>query len=89
LDKSGSYGLFGQALVFLLPAIVMPSAARDSYSENVCREYGSLAALGMTVSGGVYSFTFRNRSEFVITDTELKLIAAAARIGLSSSPNTG
>jgi hypothetical protein len=43
----------------------------------------------MTVSGGVYSFTFRNLSEFVITDTELKLIAAAARIGLSSSPNTG
>ena len=38
---------------------------------------------------GIYSFTFRKRSEFVITDTELKLIAAAARIGLSSNPNTG
>ena len=36
-----------------------------------------------------YSLIFRSRSEFVITDTELKLIAAAARIGLSSSPNTG
>jgi hypothetical protein len=36
-----------------------------------------------------YNLTFRKRSEFVITDTELKLIAAAARIGLSSSPNTG
>jgi hypothetical protein len=31
--------------------------------------------------GGVgYSFTLRNRSEFAITDTELKLIAVAARI---------
>ena len=37
----------------------------------------------------IYSLTFRSRSEFVITDTELKLIAAAAKIGLSSSPNTG
>ncbi len=28
-----------------------------------------------------YSSTFLNRSEFVITETELKLIAAAAMIG--------
>ena len=31
----------------------------------------------------------RNRSAFEITDTELKLIAAAAIIGLSRSPNNG
>jgi hypothetical protein len=36
-----------------------------------------------------YNFTCRSRSEFVITDTELRLIAAAAKIGLSSSPKTG
>jgi hypothetical protein len=30
-----------------------------------------------------------NLSAFVITETELKLIAAAAIIGLSSQPNTG
>lgn len=30
-----------------------------------------------------------SRSAFVITDTELRLIAAAAIIGLSSQPNTG
>jgi hypothetical protein len=30
-----------------------------------------------------------NRSAFPITDTELKLIAAAAMIGLSSMPNAG
>ena len=33
-----------------------------------------------------YNFTFRKRSAFVITDTELKLIAAAARIGLNRIP---
>jgi hypothetical protein len=31
----------------------------------------------------------RNLNAFAITDTLLKLIAAAAIIGLSSSPNTG
>ncbi len=36
-----------------------------------------------------YSFTFRKRSEFVITETELKLMAAAARIGLSNRPKNG
>ena len=39
--------------------------------------------------GSIYSFTFLSLSEFVITDTELRLIAAAAKIGLSSSPKTG
>ena len=36
-----------------------------------------------------YSFTFRKRSEFVITETELKLIAAAAKIGLNNKPKKG
>jgi len=36
-----------------------------------------------------YNFTLRSLSEFVITDTELKLIAAAAKIGLSSNPKNG
>jgi hypothetical protein len=31
----------------------------------------------------------RNRSELVITETELKLMAAAAIIGLKSNPNAG
>jgi hypothetical protein len=37
----------------------------------------------------LYNFTFRSLSEFPITDAELKLIAAAAIIGFSSSPNPG
>ena len=65
--------------------------ARDLHFAANC---SSLASLGMTNSSrtnfsGIYSVTFRNLSEFVITDTELKLMAAAARTGLSSSPKTG
>jgi hypothetical protein len=37
----------------------------------------------------LYSFTILRRREFEITDTELKLIAAAARIGLSRMPKKG
>lgn len=37
----------------------------------------------------VYSSTLRSRSALAMTDTELKLIAALAIIGLSRSPNTG
>jgi hypothetical protein len=36
-----------------------------------------------------YTSTRRNRSALPITETELKLMAAAAIIGLRSSPNTG
>jgi hypothetical protein len=36
-----------------------------------------------------YNSTRLNRNEFAITDTELKLIAAAAKIGLSNNPNNG
>jgi hypothetical protein len=38
---------------------------------------------------GFYSLTFLNRSELVITETELRLIAAAARIGLNNNPKKG
>ena len=37
----------------------------------------------------LYSSTLRRRSELAITDTELKLIAAAARMGLSNNPKKG
>jgi len=36
-----------------------------------------------------HSETFRNRSALAITETELKLIAALANIGLNNHPNTG
>ncbi len=37
----------------------------------------------------VHNSTFRKRNAFVITDTELNVMAAAAMMGLSRSPNTG
>ena len=37
----------------------------------------------------IYSSARLNRNEFVITDTELKLIAAAAKIGLNKIPKKG
>lgn len=36
-----------------------------------------------------YSLTARNRNAFAITETELKLMAAPAIIGLRRIPNTG
>lgn len=36
-----------------------------------------------------YSFKFRSRNAFAITETELKLIAKAAIIGESNSPKKG
>ncbi len=44
--------------------------------------------LGSSV-GAVYNFAVLRRREFAITDTELKLMAAAAIIGLKSSPKNG
>src|SRR5690242_9806552 len=42
---------------------------------------------GQTETG--QSFAFRSRKAFMITDTELKVIAALAIIGESRSPKTG
>ena len=39
--------------------------------------------------GTVHAFTRRRRSAFPITETELKLIAAAAIMGLNSKPEKG
>src|SRR5271167_672869 len=37
----------------------------------------------------IHNSTFLSRREFAITEIELKLMAAAARIGLSSNPKNG
>ncbi len=44
---------------------------------------------GPTASSLLYSSTLRKRRAFAITETELKLIAAAATIGFNSNPNNG
>jgi len=43
----------------------------------------------MTADVMGYSFTFRRRRALLITETELKLMAAAAMMGLRSNPNLG
>ncbi len=48
---------------------------------------GSLQELSSV--NGHQTFALRKRNAFVITDTELKLIAAAAIIGDNSKPNSG
>ena len=51
---------------------------------------GKYCTAGGVVEKCVQSnFTPRNRSAFAITETELKLIANPAIIGLSSSPKNG
>jgi hypothetical protein len=64
-------------------------------------EFVALAKAGVHLSGYGLSFekpqngirhhrrTSRSRSAFAMTDTELKLMAAAATIGLSSRPKAG
>ncbi len=45
--------------------------------------------IGKGKKSASYSVIFRSLRELLITDTELKLIAAAAIIGDSNKPNTG
>ena len=48
-------------------------------------DYGQRTTDGLST----YNFSLRSLSALLITDTELNVIAAAASIGLSSSPKTG
>lgn len=61
-----------------------------------CRELGRILAETVnsykasgTVPSGHHNFAFLRRSALSITDTELRLIAAPATIGLSNQPKIG
>lgn len=64
---------------------------------NGCERYGTRSPeqsddyeVGpFAAGGGVVKTTDRRRRALVMTETELRLIAAAATIGLRSSPNAG
>ncbi len=74
---------------------------RETVGENMSSRRGRPAGsmMMMRVSGGsIVAHTsrverhicaLRNRNALVTTETELKLMAAAAMIGLSSRPKTG
>ncbi len=76
----------------LAATMVAKSAAYDSAtcrSRNALIEDIAIAAASKSGRSRGYSRTKRKRSELVITDTELKLMAAAAMTGLSSRPKAG
>jgi hypothetical protein len=59
--------------------------ARDSSARSIPRNDAPLFSRNYSTE----RFTLRKRRALVITETELKLIAAAAIMGLSSSPKNG
>jgi len=54
--------------------------------DETCRETITFIHHGI---GNYYNFTWRRRRAFVITETELNVIAALAMMGLSSRPKNG
>jgi len=48
-----------------------------------------LETAGKTACAVIYSFTLRSRRALAITDTELKVMAALAIMGLSKTPKKG
>ncbi len=71
------------------PPWIIPTLTNVILSDD--RAFRGALARDDTVSVGshVYNSTFLSRSEFVITETELKLMAAAAITGLNSKPKKG
>jgi hypothetical protein len=53
----------------------------STYNKRLAKEWSNLALH--------HSFALRSRRAFAMTDTELKLMAAPAMIGLSSQPKNG
>ena len=67
-----------------------PKTACDTTPSAVTQE-GNVSPLSafVTPRAHTHSATRRSRSALAITETELRLIAALASIGLSSSPKNG
>jgi len=70
--------------------LVGPRLAQMTKMTNIDLGSGKVAMLwGETRLRKHHSFSRRNRSALVMTDTELKLMAAPAIMGLSSTPKNG
>ena len=72
----------GRTLVRQAACAAVAAALRAVFNERVFATEMRFAASG-------YSFTVRKRNAFAITETELKLIAAPAIIGLRRTPKNG
>lgn len=85
MDESDDCVLFGEAAdgVLKISMFRHSKPPRFDGEESLLHRYRVLGA------GIPYNPTFRNRSELLITETELRLIAAAAKIGFSVMWNTG
>ena len=74
-------------------APVVASALRRPASATAlapsCGEIGRFCSLFPRPPPLYYNFTFRSRRALPMTETELRLIAAPAIIGLSSRPKNG
>jgi len=73
-------------LIKILEGFLLPNTA--SWKRALSR-FAGLAKLARISLFMIYNFTRFSLSELVITDTELKLIAAAAIIGDNSIPKKG
>ena len=72
----------GRTVVRQAPCAPVAAALRVAFNERVFATEIRFARSG-------YSFTVRKRNAFAITETELKLIAAPAIIGLRRTPKNG
>jgi len=72
----------GRTLVRQAPCAPVAAALRVAFNKRVF-------ATEIRFAGSGYSFTVRKRNAFAITETELKLIAAPAIIGLRRTPKNG
>jgi len=69
--------------------ITVKRPANDSVRLSISDETNQLDTGKRPAVLSIQTAARRNRKAFAITDTELRLIAAAAIMGLSSSPNHG
>ena len=65
------------------------AGAADTHVGETIRSGPSGVKVNGLVAGHRYSWMVLSRSAFAMTETELKLIAAAAIIGLRSNPKNG
>ena len=71
------------------PLCLWKSIAEDQTCENLQQNLISSVSWFAAESPPNHSFTFRSRKALAMTETELRLIAAPAMIGLRSTPKNG
>lgn len=86
-------GLFRETpndLLFVaLPPGSVVTLHRSATRDNGGRQHRAVVNIAGAGSNLTHNCTVRSRKALPITDTELKLMAALAIIGLRSNPNTG